>query len=50
MNLMDGLITEDYEDKIRVPGITIGIVKENWEEKHPGMVKVEMKLARKEKM
>lgn len=49
MNLMDGLITEDYEDKIRVPGITIGIVKENWEEKHPGMVKVEINLGEKGK-
>jgi len=27
-----------------VPGIVIGIVKENWEQKHPGMVRVEYSL------
>lgn len=35
---------DDYEALARIPGVTTGIVKENWEKEHQGMVKVEMHL------
>lgn len=42
MSLLSELSFESYKDAM--PGITTGVVKENWEENHPGMVKVEMFL------
>lgn len=42
MNLLNELISNDYETQLRIPGITTGIVKENWDKEHQGMVKVEM--------
>ncbi len=44
MGLLSGMISDYQDDLARIPGITTGIVKENWEEEHPGMVKVEMFL------
>ena len=35
---------EELETQGRISSIAIGVVKENWEEKHPGMVKVEISL------
>lgn len=42
MTLLGGPSGEANKDSMS--GITTGIVKENWDEKHPGMVKVEMFL------
>lgn len=44
MNWMDDVFSEFYEGHTRIPGITTGIVKENWDQDHQGMVKVEMYL------
>lgn len=44
MNWMSEFFSETYEGNARIPGITTGIVKENWDQEHQGMVKVEMYL------
>lgn len=44
MGIWNELIPDDYEEQARIPGITTGIVKENWDQEHQGMVKVEMYL------
>lgn len=44
MNLSDILLSDCVKACSCIPGITTGIVKENWDEKNPGMVKVEMLL------
>lgn len=44
MNWLGEFITDNYEGQARIPGVTIGIVKENWDSEHQGMVKVEMYL------
>lgn len=40
MGLFDELLPRDTEQR-KIPGIVTGIVKENWEKEHPGMVRVE---------
>lgn len=42
MGIFDGLAQISWEN--RVSGVTIGLVKENWDEDHPGMVKAEFFL------
>lgn len=42
MGLLDGLSAEAPMDKVN--SITTGIVKENWDKDHPGMIKVELFL------
>ncbi len=42
MALLGTLLSEQYKGTIA--GVATGIVKENWDAKHPGMVKVEMFL------
>jgi uncharacterized protein involved in type VI secretion and phage assembly len=44
MGLLNELLSDDYEEQARISGITTGIVKENWNKEHQGMVKVEMYL------
>lgn len=41
-----------YEDvqKQSIPGVVTGVVKENWNDKHPGMVQVEISIGEKEKL
>jgi uncharacterized protein involved in type VI secretion and phage assembly len=43
--LLEG--NEKLGDFKKIEGITTGVVKENWEEKHPGMVKAEVFLGEK---
>ena len=50
MNFFDDLLdVEKSNDSHKIEGITTGVIKENWEEKHPGMVKVEFFLGEKGK-
>lgn len=42
MSLFYDLLSDVRNDEMKIPGIMTGIVKENFEEKHPGMVKVEL--------
>lgn len=44
MNWLGEFIADNFEEQARIPGITTGIVKENWDQEHQGMVKVEMYL------
>lgn len=44
MSWLGELMIEGYGEKAKIPGITTGIVKENWDKKQQGMVKVEMYL------
>lgn len=47
MNLSESFSLEDsFGDYGFIPGITTGIVKENWNEDNPGMVKVEIFLGK----
>ncbi len=39
-----GMLTEQNSGVNTIPGITTGLVKENWDKDHPGMVRVEMFL------
>lgn len=43
MDLFNELLTREKQQKV-VPGVLTGIVKENWDEKFKGMVKVEYTL------
>lgn len=44
MSLFQDLLRDVHTDEMRIPGITTGIVKENYDQKYPGMVKVELFL------
>lgn len=44
MSLFHELLQDVHTDEMRIPGITTGIVKENYDQEHPGMVKVELFL------
>jgi len=44
-DFVEALLEDDKPDDFqRIEGITTGVIKENWEEKHPGMVRVELFL------
>lgn len=53
MNFYDELLSKQKDDKtypeITAPGLLNAIVKENWDEKHKGMVKVEYLMGEKNK-
>lgn len=49
MGMFDELLQPSSAMPGIVPGIAIGIVKENWDKEHPGMVKVEYFLGEKGK-
>lgn len=41
---LDDSSQENEQEQANIPGVAIGVVKENWDSKHPGMVKVEISL------
>lgn len=53
MNFYDELLSKKAEDKtypeVTAPGLLNAIVKDIWDEKHPGMVKVEYLMGEKDK-
>ncbi len=54
MGLFEELLDAGEDEKedgslSSIPGVAIGVVKENWDKEHPGMVKVELVLGEKEK-
>lgn len=49
MGVFDELLQPSSPVTGMIPGIVIGIVKENWDKEHPGMVKVEYFLGEKGK-
>lgn len=49
MGMYDELLQPSSPLSGTIPGIVIGIVKENWDKEHPGMVKVEYFLGEKGK-
>ncbi|MCH5344161.1 MAG: hypothetical protein J1E64_08980 [Acetatifactor sp.] len=44
MALFNELLSEPNSGDANISGVAIGVVKENWDDKHPGMVKVEISL------
>lgn len=44
MGLFDEVLTQSDADASNIAGVAIGVVKENWNNEHPGMVKVEISL------
>lgn len=49
MGIYDELLQPVSRLNGMIPGIVVGIVKENWDEEHPGMIKVEYFLGEKGK-
>lgn len=49
MGMFDELLQPSSDLSETIPGIVIGIVRENWDKEHPGMVKVEYFLGEKGK-
>lgn len=49
MSLFHELLQDVHTDEMRIPGITTGVVKENYDKEYPGMVKVELFLGEKGK-
>lgn len=49
MGMFDELLQPSASQSGAIPGVVIGIVKENWEKEHPGMIKVEYFLGEKGK-
>lgn len=45
----DWVFDYQQDDSEKIPGVVVGIVKNNWDEKHPGMVMVEFYLGEKGK-
>lgn len=44
MGLFDEFLEESEQEQGNIQGVAVGVVKENWDSKHPGMVKVEISL------
>lgn len=44
MGLFDEFLTESKTEDSNITGVALGVVKENWNREHPGMVKVEISL------
>lgn len=46
MGLFDEFLDDSgqEQEQANIPGVAVGIVKENWDSKHPGMLKVEVSL------
>jgi len=51
MGLFDEMLEDQGEEAVpeNTYGVTVGVVKENWDSEHPGMVKVEISLGASEK-
>ena len=49
MGIFDELLPGGNSDSGKINGVATGIVKENWDDKHQGMVKVEYSIGERGK-